>query len=266
MSQTHYSPVKLIYGKNTNAFYSIGTPNSLVVFVHGFGGNTKSTFNDFHNLMQANAQFEFTDFIFYGYESLKSQADYHAASFYKFIRAVTNPKFIKKTEGREITNAFNYDRIIIVAHSLGSLLARRALINGYGQNDLWIQTCRLVFFAPAHSGARVINLAMQSMPGLKSVFGFLSMSFAPILDDLEPESLALRRLKADTEQVLVNSGNTIGQAYSVLIGQNDNIVYNIPFVNHDPPATPIPGKGHINICKPRHGVYELPVLEVINAL
>lgn len=265
MSETHSIPIRINYGKNTLGFFALTEPKTLVVFVHGFGGDTLSTFNDFHNLIPKTKGFERVDYIFYGYESKEAQVDYHAAEYFRFIDSVTRSKNVFKNKSRKLSDNFQYEKIVFVAHSLGSLIVRRAIISGYTAGCFWVNNLKMVLFAPAHSGARIQGLILESLPGITKLMGGIGLFVWPILDDLRKGSNAIETLRSDTLEVLRLSKNAIGKASTIIIGGSDKIVFNIPFIIHDPVAIPVKRMGHKEICKPK-GNYKLPILEILKLI
>jgi hypothetical protein len=124
----------------------------------------------------------------------------------------------------------------------------------------WLERVALVLFAPAHSGAHVIELAKEALGSMPASVGdFVAAGiegYAQVLNDLKPESPALKRLQEDTHR-LIQEGHRSLRAKVVVIGKKDRIVSAVRFCA-DPGPRVVEGKGHIGICKP-DAAYSIPL-------
>ncbi len=256
----HY-PIEFIpEGKNSAAYYSLDTPKNLVVFVHGFRGASVETWNDFANALPVTPGFSQSDILYYGYDSMEGQAFDQANDFLAFLDRHSIAK-----SGIRPHNPPAYDKIIICAHSLGSIVARFALLESIKAGCSWRNQCKLVLFAPAHNGARVQNLLMLSLPGFYKVLGGILMYKKPVIDDLRPGSPALTKLESET---LRYQGTAEAQLLTaqVLHAHGDKVVHNAPFCyDQFCPGNPVKGRSHVSICKPEMGAYNTPI-QIIEAL
>ena len=111
---------------------------------------------------------------------------------------------------------------------------------------------KMVFYAPAHSGASISALATEVL-GV-GIFRFFcgSVRFAsPLVDQLKPRSHHLSKLEADTNDAISVVGCTSYlKPAVVVIAERENVVSNIPFASDGPPEV-IRGTTHFNIFKPR---------------
>jgi pimeloyl-ACP methyl ester carboxylesterase len=165
MSDNHYPPTTLDggwYGRRTRAHWSRQTATRLVIFVHGFGGDPIDTWTQFPTVLRSEPKLADCDFIFYGYDGLTTQANTSAALFDDFLRHyLANPADVINSWHpiNFARPAFSYAKIVIAAHSLGAVVARRALlrIDRVRTRDQhvapWLSRLRIVLYAPAHHGA-----------------------------------------------------------------------------------------------------------------
>ena len=252
------------YGKNTTAFLSHSFPNNLVIFVHGFIGNATKTWEEFPQLFKTHDDFDTSDIIFYDYESLKGQVSNNAIKFYEFLKAVCENSPNEITFKRNIIEKdFAYSKVLLVAHSLGSIIVRRALLNAKSENKIWLSKCKMILFAPAHCGARVQN-KFASLPVVGNCLLVLGLIY-PVLDDLKPESQTISNLKSDSKRYLKINQGSFTIAHSVVWAENELIVYNEIFCS-DPVAKLMANKTHITVCKPNHTTYIEPYKIVVDAL
>jgi pimeloyl-ACP methyl ester carboxylesterase len=274
VKQTHYLPVTLEVGEKSVARLAIEPVGRAIVFVHGFGGETTGTWDEFSRLLPAQVSCSGHDVFFYGYESKGQPAVQSAAELREWLRdllaqpigAFTN-SLLPVAPPRSV--AFAYERVIIAAHSLGAVVARLALLDLSREEALLepLGRVRLALFAPAHMGADIIPLAAAVLGFIRlAVAAPLLKFFWPSLKDLEPGSQTLKQLTGQTLDALAVSrerGTSIYHlvAEVVIHGQKDRIVSQNQFCS-DPPLTRFPGRDHFDVCKPNAG-YMNPLTELM---
>jgi predicted alpha/beta-fold hydrolase len=266
MAQTHW-PGKLPCGIDSTALWAIRPAHKLLVFVHGFRGAASTTWNDFSTLLQTERSYAGYDVIFYGYDGFGKQANVSGANLHydldDFLTSPTihiNPKLNRKDRRPE---SFSYERIILVGHSLGAVVARRAVLDAYGVGREWAPKVELAFFAPAHIGANVVELASEaatSIPYIGRLIAPVLRFKGTVLQSLEKNCPTLNKLLSDTEQA-VATGATYVLAKAVWFGEYENIVDMTRFSQDAIPARPFQGRGHLDVCKPRQN-YLQPLREL----
>lgn len=262
---SHTPPIFIRHGKNSSAFLTLDNPTNLAIFVHGFNGKATGTWDEFPDLIRTNNDFANSDVVFYGYDSLKGQANNNAVKFYNLLTSVSENSPNKLGYKRDnLADDFRYQRILIVAHSLGAVIVRRALLNAKIENKVWLPTCRMVLFAPAHRGARVQNLIIESLPAVGKILAGLGLLKIPVLDDLRPTSQTILNLIADSQGYLNQNTGQFTIAHQVVWANNEIVVHNDQFCS-DPVATLIDNKSHTSVCKPKANFLD-PYQIVINAL
>lgn len=261
----HTPPIFLTEGIHSTAFLTTHHPNTLVVFVHGFNGKSVETWGKFPELIRYNSDFSQADVVFYGYESLKAQANNSAVRFYNSLLRFTDTSPNEWGISRDfITEDFKYSKILIVAHSLGAIIVRRALILAKNETRDWIKNCKMVLFAPAHRGARIQKLVTESLPAIGKILSGLGIITIPILDDLKPDSLTIKNLIHDSLHLLKNKQGDFTIATQIIWANREIVVHNEQFC-HDPVPVLIDDKSHSSVCKPDE-TYLTPYQIVVNSL
>lgn len=269
-SQSHHLPVSVAasFGLGSLAHWSVLPARHLVVFVHGFGGSARNTWPDFPSLLTANPLLEAFDFLFYGYNGRTQQAHNSANEFGAFLsNFLGDPAaFVNQSipTGYKRSN-FGYDRIVLVAHSLGAVVVRRALLDFYERVQLeqvageWLDGVRLVLMAPAHNGAFAAQGAYAALgdlgwPVLKLIGHYVRYRI-PLLTELQVNSLVITTLHRDTAAVIDahrSAGKAIPaflRAHSVLWAKDELVVQNAKFFV-DPQAVLVAADHH-GVCKPK---------------
>jgi len=255
-TQTHFIPTPIAYGKKTQAWWAVKPSGRLVVFVHGFGGSAVSTWNEFPDLLPKQSSCAGWDVVFYGYDGLFTQANISAQGLHDFVHQmgtkpakVINPTLNPKSRR---DSKFAYSSILIVAHSLGAVVTRRALLNARKLNRPWLNQTQMVLFAPAHMGANTIALgaeAISVIPGVGALLAAVAkFKFQP-LQDLEAGSQTLQLLLSETQQALQAGDAPYLVARAVYVGDKERIVTTNSFCD-DPPLMILAGKDHVDVCKP----------------
>lgn len=244
----HTVAVNIKYGEGTQALFAFTSPKDLIVFIHGFGGDSIGTWNGFPALLTQSDTFSKQDIIFYGYKSLETQAGNHAESFKDFLKLSVAPLANKLLPKNQNLPERNYQRIILVAHSLGAVVVRHALLSAYKDGENWISKTRMVLFAPAHKGAKVQKLAKEALTGWFGLINLFASYNYPILGDLEPGSKILEDLETETNELLDKNAGDFTKAKKVIWGTKDKVVNNVRFYLD---ASPVQiDKGHTGVCKP----------------
>lgn len=245
--QTHHFPCTLQFGTHeTWAYYSLRPKGTAVVFVHGFTGKALETWTEFDRLLRDEPKCAGIDLMFVGYESV-SQDSTSSASLLRDILLTlsTKPQDLKQWPTNR-NRAFRYRRFIVVAHSLGAVVARRALLMGHKRCEEWPRRCSLILYAPAHFGARLERLIRCILP--RKWMELLGYS-APTVEELRPKSDALTKLKRDTEAAL-SAGADYLKAIKVVQARSDNIIFDKNEVFCRDVDADWEDGTHLTICKP----------------
>lgn len=269
--QTHLTPrgLKAIRkpDKDVQVLFAAVPHRKAILFIHGFSGDATKTWSDFPLLMPGCAKCKGHDLFFYGYDGLRADMFASASLFRDFLDRLFSNTLqlvndnLPAAAQRDAT--FGYDELMIVGHSLGAVIARQALVDATKLKSAWTSRIKLVLYAPAHKGARVRELALEtisSLPFVKYFQGFARFA-SPLIDQLAPDSDELKALLNETLSACVNGRNGHLIARMVVIAEYEKIVTNQTFGN-DPPGVAIPDTSHTSVCKPKTGFLDpLTLLE-----
>ncbi|WP_373427745.1 alpha/beta fold hydrolase [Arthrobacter sp. W4I7] len=245
-------------------------PVRLVVFIHGFRGRATATWNEFASSGKTDEWWRSSDMLFVGYDSRRDNisgvADrvrMNLPNFYpKPHQAAMDVGGFRPREDVESP----YQELIVVGHSLGGLIARRAMADAAQVRDdsrttgetpqaTEILDARLILFSPASAGFRPAGLlgAVRASSFWPALFMYLSRSSA--FTDLQPGSITLENTRRRTE-ALVAAGESSLRA-RILWANPDNVViaerYDTDFVDDTED-----GQDHGSVCKPNPS-YQLPL-------
>lgn len=249
---SHSLPFGLPWGRGTLAYFAQRPATRLIIFIHGFGGSAIKTWSGMEELLDEPAV-ENADIIFYGYRSLAASANNSAGIFRDFVSTaaeIRQPWSNALRRGGAM-GARDYEDILIVAHSLGAAVTRRALLDALGMGADWVSRARLLLFGPAHMGTNLVELAglLRSSPG--ALF-FDLLTFArmrsPVLNDLKAGSPFLVRLLSDSEKAVTGGGIPAVVAESVVFGETDYVVVTEPFCR-DPLPDVWQDEDHCSVCR-----------------
>ncbi len=241
--------------RDVQVLFAVQPSRKALLFIHGFNGNAIKTWSDFHELLPECSTCSGHDVFFYGYDGLRAEMNASAATFRVFLNRIfeeTNRLLTDNLpQSAQREDDFRYDELLVVAHSLGAVISRRALLDATREHSDWVAKTRLVLYAPAHKGARVADLALEAV----SSFWFLKL-FAtgarfksPLIEELRQESPWLKKLLEDTQTATKDRANRHLVAKRVIIAEYEKIVVNETF-GDDPPPHTIPDTTHTTVCKP----------------
>lgn len=244
------------------AYWNVVPPRSLVVLVHGWGGDKLETWAPTNIFLQhSNTSLGPHDFLFYSYDSRDQPAAHSATNFLHFMTAfVEDPnKVINASAGIGIRNGkTDYTSITFVCHSLGAVIVRRALLDLATRATTrpdWLDRAQLLLFAPAHKGASAPAALKAILSTISSRFGNLVGTAIDTkwksLVDLTPGSSFLSTLEEESNRHLASfDGAPYARARMVAWAEKEDVVVTQNF-GRDPPAHVLRDTDHVSICKPR---------------
>jgi hypothetical protein len=273
--------------------------DTAIIFVHGFGGGAQKTWRDFHRLIDERAEeykwWKESDVFFFQYDSVTKPiavTAHHLLSFVEATFPTPNPTLFRLHGDASLAiheiedinvrpGPFKYKHLVLVGHSEGSVLIRRAIIEKIkllreerrlparpiqSEIDLLLTgfpllSASVILFSPAYLGA-----SCSGWTGLLLHLSKVASLFNPILNylaayvDLQKGSPVLQGIKEDTEYFADAFGWMDALYAKSIFGDLDRIVY-LGEYRHDPPANLVEGQNHLSVCKPKME-YQYP-LEIV---
>jgi hypothetical protein len=158
---SHSSPVPIAFGKNSWAYYSFTPTRRALIFLHGFKGESIGTWSQFNRLIYEDQAFRDFDCFFVGYDGLYESLISSSKRFYGFLNDVLGSdgsarKRLSVLDDRRLP----YLEVVVVAHSMGSVVVRKALLEADDKMQPWKTQVSMILYAPAHLGARVVRYTM----------------------------------------------------------------------------------------------------------
>jgi pimeloyl-ACP methyl ester carboxylesterase len=237
--------------------------DTVIFFVHGFGGSALATWREFDSLVTTDAAFRNCDLVFLGYDSIRKQTRASAGRLYESCKRVLRDaaEFTRVEIGHQTLKRspdLRYRNIVFVAHSLGAIVTRLLLLMAEKDDQDWLPRVRMILFAPAHAGATDVVELATAVPNLFGKAGGIAKAVvrwkAQTLREVKQGSTTLDFLMKRTTGSL-ESREAAGLSLSHLVakhvcfGEKEDVVDMTPFCR-DPEVPPIPGHDHTSICKP----------------
>jgi pimeloyl-ACP methyl ester carboxylesterase len=269
-----------------------------VIFVHGFWGNSYSTWQDFQILVDEYGErfpaLAAADLFFFEYAAARNFVGPSADGLETFVRGLYplppeclfsedigqtdwGPAFpFRKLFIRR--GPYRYDRLVFVGHSLGAVVIRQLVLDVAtrfleshsgasstrctGAEDP-IVMAELCLISPAHLGFRAAGVlgaafSLASKGGLVPAILSCYRSFV----ELDPNSAIIRSLRDRTEQLATTHPELRALRARILWAQYEDLV-TMERYDCDPPASYANDKNHITVCKPLRGY--LRPLEFVDA-
>ena len=254
--QNHYISGDISKLKERRAYWAIKPNGTVVIFVHGLMGEAVGAWSDFERMLLSTPKGAGCDLIFYKYNSTDAQTGASSRMLYNYLKALlTKPAAIVNKDlmltDRRAAN-FEYKKVILVAHSLGSIICRQALLQASKSKDNWADLVQLILFAPAHLGATDIGGFASAVAAVfKANFVVSAAELKwPVLKELQQGSDTLKKLSHRTKKALVGGKAQFLRAKKVVFGELDGVVIIDDFCD-DAPYDIFDGKGHRDVCKPK---------------
>lgn len=234
----------------------------LVVFVHGFNGSAVESWNEFPVAGGFRDWWSASDLLFVTYPSTRDSvagAAYRLRQRLPDFYPTPHPAAMGNRHPARDNTKEPYSELILVGHSLGGVVLRRALADAAqihkddGTSSILLESS-LRLFSPAQGGFRPTKGvgALRASPLWKFIEIILraSNSYA----DLEPGSGALTDLRRRTEALAVDYA---ALRAATIWANPDEIVADQSY-DTDRVDSFVDGKNHRSICKPKRYEYEVP--------
>jgi pimeloyl-ACP methyl ester carboxylesterase len=254
LPQRHTIGVRCGIDNTCRAHWSLQPTGKLIFFVHGFGGSATATWRNFPELLLSDSRWSGWDLFFYGYDSRRVRAGINAQLLETQIENVISSGYANAWLANDRLQNFAYNEIWLVAHSLGAVVTRRAIIDAARRQAAWLGNSHLICFAPASTGARIEKLAWWlgiSAGAFTSILHAYLRFKWPVADDLKIGSPFLRQLLRDTGGVN-QAGREPFLSRLTLYGSRENVVDYPPPFRFDNQIRIAPKLDHFSICKPKY--------------
>jgi hypothetical protein len=268
-----HTPLRLTEPRDWVLFLTSNAPRRLVVFVHGFYGGPLRSWQEFPRASKDREWWQESDLLFVGYPSGR---DNIAGTAYRVRRELS--KFFPELadEFLEIDGVrcrqpgvSSYRELLLVGHSLGGLIVRRALIDSAEE---WMEElrsdpsaqrpdildARAYLFSPASAGFRPAGWLGLMRAGPAWTLAEMQLRRSSAYTDLQPNSDVLVQTRRRTEAALGGPKSSELEVLRarILWANPDDVViaerYDTDFLDHF-----VDAQTHRSVCKPgRH--YETP--------
>jgi pimeloyl-ACP methyl ester carboxylesterase len=244
--------------------------DTVIFFVHGFGGSALETWRQFDSLVETQEAFKTCDLVFLGYDSVRRQTHSSSDSLYKCCNTIIEdaPHFARNDFAYDTLRRaedHRYKHVVFVAHSLGAIVTRQILLMAERRTATWLSLVELTLFAPAHMGATDITKLATAVPNLFGRVGAVMSSIVrwkvQTLREVEEGSTTLSALMIERTESLAacderdsSTGHLI--AKQVYFGDDENVVAMNRFCR-DPDHIQISNQNHTSVCKPT-SKYDIP--------
>jgi hypothetical protein len=255
MVETHFAERKLSdWGRGSFVHWSRKPKGKAIIFIHGFNGGPDDTFSEFEILFRTSSGFKGYDIYFYGYDSLFQPAEVSAVEFRDFIKQIqkNSLSLFNSSLPSDDDARTPYKKVLIVAHSLGAVVSRLALLSAFKKKFKWVDNCSLLLFAPAHKGTSLTLTSIimgEAMPGLLKIVSLVAKFFVPTIKELQGNSIVIEELEKETKNLIKKGVRTFTIAKGVVWASRERIVRCVTF-GEDPEAERIPKTNHSSVCKP----------------
>ena len=263
---------------------SAESPDTAIVFVHGFGGKPTGTWRNFQGLVDEYSGkypwWKTSDLFFYAYDSLHTPIRRNASLLGTFVEHVWSGKW-RSTDSP--SGSVEYKHLIFAGHSEGGVVIRRLILDRYDAIKVKIRTANpeidpasyraamktglasdfilashLRLFAPACRGTNFSSL-VGFLTSLSHLVSALTSTFL-VRNELLKDSPVLTTLQAATEAAHAEFETVRSLFTQPMFGDSDQIVYAESYreetllwdVGHD----------HFSVCKPDY-LHQVP-LEFVN--
>ena len=238
----------------TYAHLALAPARKAVVFVHGFAGRALQTWTQFPHLLQGNPKAADYDLFFYEYDSFTAQVGDISFAFARFLKKLAANPAVLVNRGLSLPQqraAFTYERIVLIAHSLGAVVTRRLLLDAHTNGEPWVAKTRFVLFAPADRGALRGHLVSEALAGVPfgSLGGAAIQGAFPAVDQIKQGGKYLEDLRNDTLEVTANNAAPHLKAARVLFAEHESVTLKQKFLLEEK-ADDIPETTHTSVCKP----------------
>jgi pimeloyl-ACP methyl ester carboxylesterase len=240
------------------AYFTDATPTRLVVFVHGFDGKPLETWLRFPDGASTRPWWRESDLLFVGYDStngtIKGFADnlrHEIPAFYPARR-----RDLLEADGAKVCEPTDYAELVIVGHSLGGVVARRAVcdairVSQEGTSVSPLATATVRLFSPATAGFRPAGkLGMLFETKVLRKVAMIKLRRSQAFTELERTSPLLDDTRTTTEALAHDDPSSSPLHPRTLWAFDDEVVEARDYKT-DPISDSIEKVSHSSVCKPK---------------
>ena len=246
--------------KGFRAYWATRPKGTAIVFVHGFNGEAVGTWSLFERFLPQDPRCAGCDLVFFQYDSVYTNCAISASELHTLLTRLSTDRatLVDETLGSSgrPPRPVKYKRVLLIAHSMGAVVARKALLRMYRNRnkDLWAKTIILLLFAPAHLGAHVTHLVslLGIIPYVGQMLPFVRYKIPALtelgINERGQMSRSLEDMRTDTKEAL-ERGAFYLRARKVIFGTADKVVVPGEYCD-DENFDSVAGREHKDICKP----------------
>jgi alpha-beta hydrolase superfamily lysophospholipase len=240
------------------AYFTDVAPARLVIFVHGFGGKPLETWLRFPDGASTRPWWRESDLLFAGYDStsgtIKGFADnlrHELPAFYP-----TRRRDLLEVDGAEVCEPADYTELVIVGHSLGGVVVRRAVCDAIrdsqeGTSGSLFATATVRLFSPATAGFRPAGkLGMLFETKVFRKIAMIKLRRSQAFTELERTSPFLEDTRTTTEDLAHDDPSSAPLHPRTLWAYDDEVVEARDYKT-DPVSDSIEKVNHSDVCKPQ---------------
>lgn len=225
-------------------------PDSVVLFVHGLGGSYW-TWNKFSTHLKQNwNELETFDLEYDDY--YESQGFFFSTPFIRILGKLWSVTFGPGIESlsRHLKTVIDqtckeYKHVIIVAHSMGGIVARKYILDTLRETKTVGKTKALITYATPHHGSILANYYLIAV----NILGLRIKRFrSKQIDNLSRKSSFLSELNKSWSELGVEGKID----FKRVVGQRDGVVdAESSAFRFDPNVSEVANKGHFSIIRPK---------------
>jgi pimeloyl-ACP methyl ester carboxylesterase len=229
-------------------------PDSAIVFVHGFGGDSTSTWQHVQELIDIEpykSALARTDLFFYDYECTRHEIVDSSDDLNRFLTQIF-------TDRESIhTGRVPYQSVHLIGHSAGAVVIRQLLIELFKidqpspYRDLLLDS-NPVLFGSAQAGFKhefAVLLVVDEIPFLKVAMGLWLLARNKVYNDLRPGSPVLTAIHDLTKELWTTERRPAFRPLTVW-GKKEQVVHPVDLLR-DMRIDFRAGKDHFSVCKPK---------------
>jgi Putative serine esterase (DUF676) len=241
-------------------YLSHSQPKRLVVFVHGFWGGALKTWQHFPEGGLMHEWWRVSDMLFVGYpsgvENITGTAYRLCQQLPRFFPNLPHDFLEERGASVRPPAESPYSELLLVGHSLGGVVVRRALCEAV---HLWLDqaskspllAAKTRLFSPASAGFRPSGRLGQIKATLLPWFFIeIKLRRAPAFNELQEGSQILTETRKRTEDFVNQYSNELDALRAHVLWANPEHIVVTERYTTDHPSCSADNTNHLSVCKP----------------